>query len=125
MIRIRGKLFGVLTVILVLIIVFCVKGTVMSRENAERGQQNRCYAVLEQEYLDRTQQLLEEEGLTGCGMNLRWVADVDGSREYTILLHHKKLDRMTEEERSVLTDMLTEMEFQDEACSFRYKIFYD
>lgn len=122
MMRIRGKLFGVLTVILVLIIVFCVKGTVMSRENAERGKKNRYYAMLEQEYLDRTRQFLKEEGLQGCGMNIRWVADGDGRREYTILIHHKKLNRMTEEEKSVLTDMLTQMEFQDEACSFCYVI---
>lgn len=122
MMRIRGKLFGVLTVILVLIIVFCVKGTVLSRESVERGKKNHYYAVLEREYLDRTQQLLEEEGLKGCGVNLRWVSDGDGSREYTILLHHRKLNRMSEEEKSVLTDMLTEMEFQDEACSFRYEL---
>lgn len=122
MMRIRGKLFGVLTVILVLIIVFCVNGTVMSRENAERGKKNRYYAILEQEYLDRTRQFLKEEGLQGCGMNIRWVADGDGRRKYTILIHHKKLNRMTEEEKSVLTDMLTQMEFQDEACSFCYVI---
>lgn len=120
MMRMRGKTFGVLTVILVLIIVFCVKGTVMSREDSERGKQNHYYAALEQEYLDRTQQLLEEQGLKNCGVNVQWVTDGDGSREYTILLHHRKLDRMTQEEKSVLQDMLTEMEFRDESTSFRY-----
>lgn len=120
MMRMRRKTFGVLTVILVLIIVFCVKGTVMSREDAERGKQNHYYAALEQEYLDRTQQLLEEQGLKNCGVNVKWVTDGDGSREYTVLLHHRKLDRMTQEEKSVLQDMLTEMEFQNESTSFRY-----
>lgn len=122
MMRMRGKTFGVLTVILVLIIVFCVKGTVMSRENAEHGKQNHYYAALEQEYLDRTQQLLEEQGLKNCGVNVKWVTDGDGSREYTILLHHRKLDRMTQEEKLVLQNMLTEMEFRDESTSFRYVI---
>ena len=122
MMRMRGKLFGVVTVLLVFIIVFCVKGTVTSKESDERGKKNRYYAVLEQEYLDRARQLLEEQGLRGCGVNIRWVANVDGSREYTILLHHRKLNRMTEEEKLVLTDMLVEMEFQDEACSFLYEL---
>lgn len=122
MMRMRRKLFGVVTVLLVLIIVICVKGTVTSKESEERGKKNYHYAVLEQEYLDRTRHLLEEQGLRDCGVNIRWVADVDGSRKYTILLHHRKLNRMTEEEKSVLTDMLTEMEFQDKACSFYYII---
>lgn len=122
MMRMKGKTFGVLTVLLVLIIVFCVKGTVTSRESAESGKKNHYYAVLEQAYLDRTQQLLEEQGLRDCGVNLRWVAEADGSREYTILLHHRKLNRMTEQEKSVLADMLAETEFQDEACSFCYVI---
>lgn len=118
----RGKVFGVLTVLLVLIIVFCVKETVMSRENDERGRQNHYYAVLEREYLERTRLLLEEEGLRDCGVNLRWIADGNGNREYTILLHHRKLNRMSEQEKSVLEDMLSEIEFRDASCSFLYII---
>lgn len=122
MMHMRGKLFGAVTVLLVLVIIFCVKGTVTSGESSERGDRNRNYAILEQEYRDRTRQLLEEQGLRDCGINIRWVADVDGNREYTILLYHRKLDRMTDEEKSVLTDMLAEMEFQDETCSFLYEL---
>ena len=118
----RGKVFGVLTVLLVLIIVFCVKGTVMSRENDERGRQNHYYAVLEREYLERTRLLLEEEGLRDCGVNFRWIADGNGNREYTILLHHRKLNRMSEQEKSALEDMLSEIEFRDASCSFLYII---
>ena len=122
MMRMGGKLFGAVTVLLLLVIIFCVKGTVTSRESDERGKRNRYYAVLEQEYRVRTRQLLEEQGLKDCGINIRWVADTDGSREYTIFLHHRKLNRMTEEEKSVLQDMLTEVEFQEEECSFLYKL---
>ena len=116
------KLFGAVTVLLLLVTIFCVKGTVTSRGSDEHGKRNRYYAVLEQEYRDRTRQLLEEQGLRDCGINIRWIADVDGSREYTISLHHRKLSRMTEEEKSALKDMLIKVEFQDEACSFRYKL---
>lgn len=120
--RMDGRLFRVMTVLLLLVIVFCIRGTVTNRESDERGRKNRYYAVLEQEYRDRTRQLLEEQGLKDCGINIRWVADVDGSREYTIVLHHRKLNRMTEEEKSALADMLAEMEFEGEACSFLYKL---
>lgn len=122
MVRMRGKMFGVLTVLLVLIIVFCVKGTVMSRGGDECDRRNHYYAALEQEYLERTRLLLEEEGLRDCGINIRWVADGNGSREYTVLLHHRNLNYMSDQEKSVLENMLSGMEFQDASCSFSYVI---
>lgn len=122
MMHIEGKRFGVLTVILVLIIVFCIKGTVLSRENNEHDRENRYYGVLEQEYLDKLRQLLEEEGFRNCGVNIRWVTDGDGSREYTVHLNHRKLNRMSEKDKMVLSDILSEAEFGDEACSFSYEI---
>ena len=120
--RMRGKGFGILTVILVLIIVFCIKATVMSRENTTGSKNNRYYAVLEEEYLNRVRQMLEEEGFCNCGINLRWIADVDGTREYTMILHHRYLERMSAREMAELTDRLTEAEFQDDVCSFSYVI---
>lgn len=121
-VRMRGKVFGILTVLLVLIIVFCVKGIVMSRGSDEYERRNHYYAALEQEYLERTRMLLEEEGLRDCGVNLRWVDDGNGNREYMVLLHHRNLNYMSEQEKSVLENMLSEIEFQDAACSFSYVI---
>lgn len=122
MMSIRGKAFGILTVLLVLAIIFCVKGTVMSREGDSDDRKNRYYAALEQEYLDRTRLLMEAEGFRNCGVNIRWVTDGDGSREYTVLLHHRKLNRMSEEEKEDLADLLSDTEFEDEMSHFNYII---
>lgn len=122
MTHMRGKISGVLTVLLVMIIVLCVKGTVMSRDAGEREWKNHYYSALEQEYLEQTRQLLEEEGLENCGVNMRWVSDEDGKREYTILLHHRKLNRMSEKERTDLKNVLSGAEFQNKSCSFRYEL---
>ena len=122
MMLIRRKGFYILTVLLVLAAVFCIKGTVMSRESNSDGRKNRYYAALEQEYLDRTRLLLEEEGFRDCGVNIRWVAEVDGSREYTVLLHHRKLNHISEEEKEELADILSDAEFEDELCRFYYII---
>lgn len=122
MTQMSGKLFGAVTVLLVIIIVFCVKGTVMSREDSGRAKRNHTYAAMEQEYLKRTHRLLEEEGLHNCGVNLRWVDDGEGNREYTILLHHRRLKRMTGEEQTALAGRLSEAEFQDTECRFSYII---
>lgn len=121
-VRMRGKMFGVLTVLLVLIIVLCVKGTVMSRGSGGQERRNHYYAALEQEYLEKTRLLLEEEGLRNCGVNIRWVDDGNGNREYTILLHHRNLNCMSEHEKAALEDMLSGIEFRDASCSFSYVI---
>ena len=116
------KGFGTLTVLFVLVIIFCVKGTVMSKENAERAKQNHYFAVLEQDYLTRTKQLLDEEGYGNCGINLTRVTYEDGRREYTVLLHHRKFERMSGEEKLDLESMLSQIEFQNEMCSFCYDL---
>lgn len=112
--------FGILTVLLVLIILFCVKGTVMSKEKYSFAKQNSRYAVLEQEYLDRTRNLLEEAGYDNCGINMRRVTYSGGRREYTVLLHHRKLERLSEAECEALKNLLAEMEFGEGTCTFAY-----
>lgn len=118
----REKGFGIMTVILVAVIFFLIGGTVMSMSDNDHLRNNHYYAALEQEYLQNARQLLEEEGLKNCGINLRWVDDGTGNREYTMLLHHRRLTRMSEEEIESLTDRLSETEFRDDACSFYYVI---
>lgn len=122
MLHMNNKVFVALTVLLVLVILFCVKGTVMSRDNGGHDRQNKYYAVLEQEYLEEVGRMLKEEGFSNCGINLRWAADEEGRREYTITLHHRRLERMSGQEQADLTGRLTGAEFQDTACSFRYVI---
>ena len=115
-----GKAFGFLTVLLVLIIIFCVKGTVMSREKKGCERNNHYYAALEQEFVNSARKTLEGQGLHDCGLDLRWVADENGSREYTILIHHRRLDRMNGEDKAALADLLSAAEFQEETCTFQY-----
>ena len=122
MIQMSRKVFGAVTVALVIIIVFCVRGTVMSREDNRRAERNHTYAALEQEYLERTHRLLEEEGFKNCGVNLRWIDDWEGNREYTVLLHHRRLERMSGEEQAALTDRLSAAEFRNTGCRFSYII---
>lgn len=122
MVHMREKGFVIMTVILVAVIFFLIRGTVLSMSDNDYMRNNHYYAALEQEYLQEARQLLEEEGLKNCGINLRWVDDGNGNREYTMLLHHRGLNRMSEEEIENLTDRLSATEFRDDACSFYYVI---
>lgn len=114
--------FGVITVLLILVIVFCVKGTVFSKEKQELATENRCYAALEKEYREQAKELLEEQGYHNCGVTMTRVTLEDGSREYTVLLHHRKLQKLGAEEREELLGSLCTMEFCHETCSFVYEL---
>ena len=114
--------FGVITVLLILVIAFCVKGTVFSKENHERAKENHYFAVLEDEYLEQAKGLLEEQGYHNCGVTMTRVTLEDGSREYTVLLHHRKLQKLGVEEREELLEALCTMEFSHGTCSFVYEL---
>lgn len=114
--------FGVITVLLILVIVFCVKGTVFSKEKQERATENHYYAALEKEYREQAKELLEEQGYHNCGVTMTRVTMEDRSREYTVLLHHRKLQKLSEVERERLVDTLSDMEFDHEICSFVYDL---
>ena len=93
-----------------------------SKENHERVKQNHYYAVLEEEYVKRAEELLDKEGYMDCGINFTRVTYESGRREYTVLIHHRKIENLPEAEKAKLWSLLSQVEFQDEACSFRYEL---
>jgi hypothetical protein len=78
--RNQNRGFAVITAVLILAILFFVRGTAFSKEQNERGEANRYYAVLEQEYISRTKDALEQEGYDNCGVTVTWVTAEDGGR---------------------------------------------
>ncbi len=120
--RTRNRRFYIATLLLILLIGFCVRGTVFSREDHEREQRNRYYAELEEGYLEEARELLKEAGLPDCGVNMRWVSYGDGSREYTVSLHHSRLERMSAEDKARLRQSLSCADFHGEACRFSYEL---
>ena len=116
----RERRFYIATALLILIISLCVGGTVLSGKNDEREQRNLRYAAMEEEYLEEARSLLRGEGLADCGVDLRWVSYGDGSRDYTVSLHHSRLARMSEADKETLKRKLSEADFHGDACHFSY-----
>lgn len=120
----KGR-FGIITVLLVLVIVFCIRGTVFSKENDKRARENQYYAVMQDEYVKQAKQRMEEQGYSNCGVTVTWVVQSDGSREYTVLLHHRKLEKLSPEEKGEVIRSLSDMEFGRGTCRFRYDTVVD
>lgn len=114
--------FGIVTIILVMVIAFCTKQTVMSKENNERARQNQYYAVLEAAFLQETKEVLNEQGLRNCGVTMTRVTQENGEREYTVAIHHQKLEKMEEQQKAKIREQLMENEFTDGLCSFIYQL---
>lgn len=117
-----GKRFGVITILLALIILFCTKGTMLSMGDEERARENRHYLDLEQEYVRSAREFLNAQGLDNCGVMMTRVTNRDGTREYTVRVHHRKLEGMAGVDKETLKSRLSQGEFGDDVCTFLYDL---
>ena len=123
----RAGSFGFVaaTVILVLIAAFSFAGTVMSRTSCSDAELEGYYKQLEEGLAEDTRAYLEEQGLYNSGVMVNRVVEADGSREYAVTVHHREIDRMSEEERTALSEELAGLTFADENCTFCHYFLLD
>ena len=113
--------FVAATVLLVLIAVFSFAGTAVCRAESCREDLENHYMTLERQLVQDTRDYLELQGFSHRGVMLNRVVDADGSREYTVTIHHRAIDRMPEQERMELAAALGELAFELEDGSFGYE----
>lgn len=101
------KGFGVITVLLVLVIAFFTTGTVMGMEKGSVKVDEKYYRQIEQEYVCQVRAYLSDVGYDNSGIALTKVFYEDGSREYTLNIHHKRIDKLTSVEQEQLKNELT------------------
>ena len=110
--------FVFVTVLFVMISASCISQTVSGKEDAEAKEQEAFYREQENKLLADTRAFLNQEGYYNSGVTLTRVVDSDGSREYTITIHHSRIDRMDDFEKQELKNALEELVFVSKGCSF-------
>lgn len=115
--------FVAVTVILVLVTAFFCVETVMSSPGINSRNQEGYYLAKEQELTEDVRALLGREGFENSGVMVTRVVEEDGSRLYTVSVHHRRLDALDEEEREQLLRQLESLTFGDDNCSFRHQFF--
>ena len=80
-------------------------------------------ALLEERLAEETKAYLEEQGFYNSGVMVNRVVEADGSREYTVTVHHREISRMRGEERTALARELALLAFADEKCTFCHDFF--
>lgn len=113
--------FGAVTMLLVLATTYFCVGTVFSRTDLSRRELENYYYEKEQELVREARQFLDGEGYTNSGVMLTRVVDSDGSRSYTLTVHHGRIDGMGEEDRGLLLVELEKFAFTDDASTFHYE----
>ncbi len=94
----------VMFLVVVMVLVMGIGMSVMAATDKEASYKisNEEYKALEQECLHDVKQILLEKGCKNAGVTLTYITCEDGSREYTVSVHHEKLDAMDVEEYGIL-----------------------
>lgn len=113
--------FWAATILLVLVAAFFVTATVRSRTALDRAELEGYYREKEEQFVRNARKYLNAQGYQDSGVMLTRVVGADGSRVYTVTLHHSDFDRLEEEEREALVRELSGLEFADENAVFCHK----
>ena len=114
--------FWAVTIILVIVTAFCCAGTVMGRTDCSEREPENYYRERERQLVEGAREYLGEQGYENSGVMLTRVVDADGSREYTLSVHHGWITALSEEKQGQLADGLQEITFADQNCVFAINI---
>ncbi len=108
----------IITIVLALVIAFGISGTVIGQSKGCDRDRERYYRTAEQEYVQEIRNLLEEKGYCNSGITMNRVIEEDGTREYTITIHHRRIDRLCDEQKDALIAECQSIAFPVENCNF-------
>lgn len=95
---------AVLTFLLIFITAFCISGTVHSQDKNDSVTGGPYDRTVRQEYLQTIRTFLEEKGYGNSGVTMNYVINEDGSIEYTVTIHHRKIDKLDDEGKNLLAE---------------------
>ena len=114
--------FWAVTIILVFVTAFCCAGTVMSRIGFSGQELETYYRERERQLVEDAREYLRQQGYENSGVMLTRVVDADGSREYTLSVHHGRIAALSEEELEQLAEGLREIAFTDQNSVFSVNV---
>ncbi len=121
--RVRKEaVFVMVTVFLVLILWLFISETVMSQAEGNITVDEEAFVELEDDYVGAVRTYLEEKGYRNSGVALTRVVDESGKRSYEMVLHHKKMYKLSCEEREAMLEEIATMAFHVSGCKFQVKL---
>lgn len=115
----RNLLFCAFTALLVMVIALCVTGTVIGQSHIDEREMEAYYQAKEREMIVEVRNYLNDNGFKNSGVALTRVVDEEGNREYTLTIHHDRIDAMSDEKKNELKVELSAFDFSAANCSFQ------
>lgn len=113
--------FVVAVIISVLIISFCMTETVMGQSRADHRREKQYYLAMEKEYYADMKALLTKMGYADSGITIRWIVEETGERNYTVMIHHRRITQLDDAGKEELLQELMKTEFREADCTFCYE----
>lgn len=93
-----------------------------AKSSIERAELAAYCQQQEEVLVKQVRSYLEDLGYRSSGVTLTKAQYADGNLEYRLTVHHRKIDRMSEEERAALLADLSTFTFPLDNCSFVQEI---
>jgi len=106
-----------------LVAVLGIFSTGLCRDRSAGKAEGEYYRAMEREYVREIRSLLEEKGYKDSGVTMTGVIGQDGIREYTVAIHHRRIGRLDDRQKSVLALQCQAVSFPGENCKFRLEFF--
>ncbi len=112
----RAYRFYMITIGLFILAFTMMTMSVNATQSKRLQHKDEYYEALEDSYVQELRKELADRGYRNAGITMTKVFFEDGSREYTVKLHHKRMERLTKQEQADLLVDLEEVSFTDSEC---------
>lgn len=104
-----------ISLIVVLIVLKTVTGAVW---HSSSKKQEQSYRMMEEECVNAVKELLYHKGYKDSGVTMTKILLEDGYRDYTITIHHKKINQLPDREREELESEISHLFYSSSSYSF-------
>ena len=112
----RAYRFYMITIGLMIMAFMMMTLSVNATQSKRLQHENEYYEELEDSYVKELREELADRGFRNAGITMTKIFYEDGSREYTVKIHHKRMERLTKQEQDNLLADLTDVSFDDSEC---------
>lgn len=108
--------FYLLTITLIVLTFTMMTISVNATRDRRLQHKNEYYEQIEDEYVKVLRNTLADKGYSNAGITMTKIFYENGKREYTVKLHHKRMERLDTDEQQILLAELSEINFAADEC---------